>query len=300
MTREAVNSQILALAAQGTPLKAMARTTGVSRQTIRRIVRGQRHDIFRTRQSSLDPWLVQLEAEWTGGCHVGAELWRKLRGSGLRGDLAAPPGSRDRERPRPCAQGPARRRRRRHPAGLHPARARPPARPGAPSPARSAPAAPSARRRGTRARPTRAPTSSASFPNEDGSVRLIRAVLLEQNDEGRSRRRSMRLEAFAQIDAAESDPLPSIAPRAASPRLSDGYTEISTALTDGTCGSRSSALPSGSPPVLSRRAGRRRAIPRAWPCRSQRTRDRPGAARRACRRRPDSDSPSRARRRGRR
>lgn len=87
MTREAVNSQILALAAQGTPLKAMARTTGVSRQTIRRIVRGQRHDIFRTRQSSLDPWLVQLEAEWTGGCHVGAELWRKLRGSGFAGSL---------------------------------------------------------------------------------------------------------------------------------------------------------------------------------------------------------------------
>ncbi len=33
VTREAVNSQILALAAQGTPLKAMARTTGISRQT---------------------------------------------------------------------------------------------------------------------------------------------------------------------------------------------------------------------------------------------------------------------------
>lgn len=82
MTREAVNSQILALAAQGVALKAMARTTGVSRQTIRKIVRGQRHDIFRTRLSSLDPWRVRLEAEWTGGCHVGAELWRRLRAVG--------------------------------------------------------------------------------------------------------------------------------------------------------------------------------------------------------------------------
>lgn len=55
MTREAVNGQVLALASQGVPLKAMARTTGLSRQTIRKIVRGQRHAIFRTRQSSLDP-----------------------------------------------------------------------------------------------------------------------------------------------------------------------------------------------------------------------------------------------------
>jgi hypothetical protein len=62
------------LAAQGIPLKAMVRTAGLSRQTIRNIVRGQRHDIFRTRLSSLDPWLVRLEAEWTGGCRVGAEL----------------------------------------------------------------------------------------------------------------------------------------------------------------------------------------------------------------------------------
>jgi transposase len=87
VTREAVNSQILALAAQGTPLKAMARTTGVSRQTIRKIVRGQRHDIFRTRQSSLDPWRVRLEAEWASGCRVGAELWRRIQVAGFVGSL---------------------------------------------------------------------------------------------------------------------------------------------------------------------------------------------------------------------
>ncbi len=85
--REVVNEHILALAAQGTPLKAIARTTSLSRQTIRKIVRGQRHEIFRTRQTSPDPWLVRLEAEWTGGCHVGAELWRRLRASGFAGSL---------------------------------------------------------------------------------------------------------------------------------------------------------------------------------------------------------------------
>ena len=87
VTREAVNDRIPALAAQGVPLKTMARTTGVSRQAIRKIVRGQRHDIFRTRQSSLDPWRVRLEAEWTGGCRNGAELWRRLQASGFAGSL---------------------------------------------------------------------------------------------------------------------------------------------------------------------------------------------------------------------
>ena len=87
VTREAVNDRIPALAAQGVPLKTMARMTGVSRQTIRKIVRGQRHDIFRTRQSSLDPWRVRLEAEWTGGCRNGAKLWRRLQASGFAGSL---------------------------------------------------------------------------------------------------------------------------------------------------------------------------------------------------------------------
>lgn len=87
MTREAVNRQVLAWASLGMPLKAMARTTGLSRQTIRKIARGQRHDILRTRQSSLDPWGVRLEADWAGGCRVGAELWRRLRASGFAGSL---------------------------------------------------------------------------------------------------------------------------------------------------------------------------------------------------------------------
>lgn len=85
--REMVNKEILALAEQGVPLKAMARTTSVSRQTIRKIVRGQRHDTFRARQSSLDPWFVMLEAEWNAGCRVGAELWRRLKASGFAGSL---------------------------------------------------------------------------------------------------------------------------------------------------------------------------------------------------------------------
>jgi len=51
--REALNRQIIDLAGQGLPIRAMARTTGVSRQTVRKVLRGQRHDTFRTRHSSL-------------------------------------------------------------------------------------------------------------------------------------------------------------------------------------------------------------------------------------------------------
>lgn len=65
----------------------MARTPGVSRQTIRKILRGQRHDTFRTRESSLDAWSLTLEAEWSAGCRVGAELWRRLKTCGFGGSL---------------------------------------------------------------------------------------------------------------------------------------------------------------------------------------------------------------------
>lgn len=85
--RESLNRQIQDLAGQGVSIKAMARTTGVSRQTIRKILRGQRHDTFRNRQSSLDAWSLTLEAEWNAGCRVGAELWRRLKASGFAGSL---------------------------------------------------------------------------------------------------------------------------------------------------------------------------------------------------------------------
>jgi putative transposase len=53
------------------------------------------------------------------------------------------------------------------------------------------------------------------FPNEDAIIRLIGAVLFEQNDEWLGQHRYMQVEAFAQIDATERDPLLSIATQAA-------------------------------------------------------------------------------------
>jgi transposase len=54
---------------------------------VRRILRGTRDDVFRSRESSLDPWLERLEAEWAGGCRNGAELWRRPRDAGFGGGL---------------------------------------------------------------------------------------------------------------------------------------------------------------------------------------------------------------------
>jgi hypothetical protein len=69
------------------PIKQIVLRTGSSRQTVRRILRNERDDIFRVRASSLEPWLAQLDEAWSGGCRNGAELWRRLRRDGFGGSL---------------------------------------------------------------------------------------------------------------------------------------------------------------------------------------------------------------------
>jgi transposase-like protein len=53
------------------------------------------------------------------------------------------------------------------------------------------------------------------FPNEESIARLIGAVLFEQNDEWQTQHRYMQVEAFAQIDATDTDPLLSLTTEAA-------------------------------------------------------------------------------------
>lgn len=58
---------------------------GHGRKLVRQVVRGERHDIFRVRQSSLDISLPWLDAQWSAGCRNTADLWRRLHPQGFRG-----------------------------------------------------------------------------------------------------------------------------------------------------------------------------------------------------------------------
>ena len=87
LRREETNVSILAMSKRGTPIKQIARETGHSRRLVRQVIRGERHDVFRTRQSSLDQHLPWLDDQWASGCRNGAELWRRLLARGFRGSL---------------------------------------------------------------------------------------------------------------------------------------------------------------------------------------------------------------------
>ncbi len=87
LRREEVNAAILAWAEGGATIKEIVGEMDQSRGLVRKILRGQRSDIFRTRESSLEPHLPWLDAQWAAGSRNGAELWRRLRASGFRGSL---------------------------------------------------------------------------------------------------------------------------------------------------------------------------------------------------------------------
>ena len=87
LRREETNAAILSLSEQGIAIKEVVRRTGYSRGLIRKILRGQRSDVFRVRKSSLEPYLPWLDEQWDAGSRNGAALWRALKERGFRGCL---------------------------------------------------------------------------------------------------------------------------------------------------------------------------------------------------------------------
>jgi transposase len=64
LRREETNTAILALSKNGMAIKQIVRQTGYSRKLMRQVIRGERNDVFRTRQSSLD---VHLHGSTSNG-----------------------------------------------------------------------------------------------------------------------------------------------------------------------------------------------------------------------------------------
>lgn len=87
LPREKENAAILAMAKEDVSIKEIVRRTGHSRGLVRDVVRGGRADIFRTRMSSLEPFVTLLDAKWAAGCRNGAALWRELKAAGVTGGL---------------------------------------------------------------------------------------------------------------------------------------------------------------------------------------------------------------------
>jgi transposase len=87
LRREETNAAILELSKGGATIKQIVRSTGFSRGLVRKVLRGQRTDVFRIREGSLEAYLPWLDEQWSAGVHNGAELWRRLKQQGFRGCL---------------------------------------------------------------------------------------------------------------------------------------------------------------------------------------------------------------------
>ena len=85
LRREETNTTILALSKNGMAIKQIVRQTGYSRKLVRQVIRGERNDVFRTRQGSLDLHLPWLDDQWASGCPKRRRTLATLHGAWLSG-----------------------------------------------------------------------------------------------------------------------------------------------------------------------------------------------------------------------
>lgn len=85
LRREDTSAAIFRQAETGVSIKGIVRLTGHSRGPVRKVLRGQRTDVFRVRESSLEHHLPWRDAQWASGHYNGADLWRRLKVLGFRG-----------------------------------------------------------------------------------------------------------------------------------------------------------------------------------------------------------------------
>jgi len=85
--RVQAHADVMRLHEQDMPVRRIARELALSRNTVRRWLRGKQPELHRPRMHSLDPWRAVLERRWAEGCRNGTRLWRELRNAGLVGGL---------------------------------------------------------------------------------------------------------------------------------------------------------------------------------------------------------------------
>ncbi len=83
LRRKEADAAIRALAEAGVPIRRICQRLGHSRKVVRAVLRGERTDVFRVRQSSLDAHLPWLDAQWDAGSRNATELWRRAKGTRL-------------------------------------------------------------------------------------------------------------------------------------------------------------------------------------------------------------------------